>query len=143
MMKDGMNLLLDGWFDLLNGQLSYDSKEVKVYPGDPSNADYDHHVILKGDNESDASNGNLFMTNSPVIVEIVTIHTLSIKKEIAYNIKNQITQLLFPTRQCGLVLTGMQVLNVRLESSIPLEDYDGTYKYHRLINKFYHLLNQK
>ncbi len=141
-MKNGMDPLLDSWFNLLNGQLSFDSKEVKVYPGDPANEDYAHHVILRGESETDQSNGSSFMTNTIVTVDIISVHPVSINKRVANNIDDQIRELLFPTRQCALVTTGFQILNVRPESANYLEDDDGTRKYHRKITRFYHLINQ-
>ncbi len=137
-----MDALLNAWYDLLNGQITYNSVPVKIYPGDPANDDYGHHVIIRAESETDASNGSSFMLNSVVGIEIVTVFPVSIDKSVVNDIDNQIRQLLFPTRQCALVTDGFQILNVRLLSSTYLDDDDGVRKYYRKETRFFHLLNE-
>lgn len=142
-MKDALDPLLNSWFDLLEDQLTFDSKPVIVYPGDPANNDYFHHVILRAESETDSSNKSLFVTKPVITVDIVTVHPVSINKSVVNNIKNQVLQLLYPTRKCALPpLVGLQITNVIPESSTYLENDDGTRKYHRNVTRFIHRITQ-
>lgn len=142
-MKDVMDPLCNSWFGLLDGQVSYSGTEVKVYPGDPDNADYSHHIIIRAESENDRSNKHSFSKSAVVIIEIVTIHSVKINKSIVNNISDQVTQLVFPTRKQALpVLNGLQITNVIPESATFLEEDDGVRKYHRKLIRFNHRVTQ-
>lgn len=141
-MKNVMKPLVDAWFDLLDGQLSYNLQDIKVYKEDASNSDKYHYVLLRSESETDESNKSSFVTKPIVIVDIVTIHPISVQRSIVDEIDEQIRQLLFPTRQCALLTTGLQILNVKPLSSSYLNDSDGTKKYYRKVTRFFHRIIQ-
>lgn len=142
-MKNVMQQLVDSWFALLDGNLTYDSTPVKVYKEDAANSDTFHFVEIMAEGETDASNKSSFVTNAVVVIDIITVHPVSVKRSVADNIDDQIRQLLFPTRQCALpALTGLQISNVVPRNSTYLNQDDGTKKYYRKIIRFSHRINQ-
>jgi len=142
MRKDVLDPVTDAWFNLLNHQLSYEGQEVKVYPVDADNTDDFHYVLIYSEGETDESNGSRFVTNAVIVVDIVTKHSIAIKKTIVNNIYNQIIGLLFPTRQCALTTTGFQILNVRPDNSSSLEEGDESGRIYRKTTRFFHRINQ-
>lgn len=142
-MKNVMDQILDSWFELLNGNITYNGSPVPVYPGDPANAYYGHHIILRGESETDNSNKTSFVTKPVVVVDIVTVHPVSINKSVVNNIDDQVRQLLFPARQHDLpALDGLQITVVIPQSANYLEDDDGVRRYHRKITRFIHRIAQ-
>lgn len=142
-MKNVMGVIVDSWFALLNGNLTIDATQVKVYQEDPENSDDFHNVQLRAESETDSSNKSTFVTNPVVIVDIITVHPVSVNSGIADDIDNQIRGLLFPTRQCALpVLNGLQISNVIPVGSTYLNHDDGTKRYYRKITRYKHRINQ-
>lgn len=142
-MKNVMDALLNSWFALLDGNLSFDSREVKVYPTDADNSDDFHHVIIRAESETDESNKTSFVTKAVVIIEIVTVHSVSINKSVANNIDNQVRELLFPTRHHNLpALNGLQITNVIPQGGSYLDEDDGTKKYYRKVTRYNHRITQ-
>lgn len=142
-MIDVIDPLCDSWFELLSGALTFNSVPVNVYPGDPANDDYGHHVIVRAESTSDESNKSTFVTNAVVILDVIAVHETSIDKSIVNNIKGQILQLVFPSRKPALpALTNMQITNVTLTGATYLEEDDGTRKYHRCEMRFSQRITQ-
>ena len=142
-MKEVMDPLCNSWYALLNGNLSYDTREVKVYPEDADNDDSFHHVLIRAESETDNSNKSVFVRRPVIIIEIVTKFDGLINTSVARNIGDQIRGLVFPTRKCALPpLTGLQITNVELQSSNPLKDDDGVKRIYRIVNRFIHRITQ-
>lgn len=142
-MIDVMDPLLNSWFDLFDGNISYDGSEVKVYPGDPANDDYNHHIVLRAESETDDSNKSTFVTKPVIVLDIVTVHPVSINKSVVNNIYGQCMALLFPTRKHALPpLQNLQITNVIPNGGSYLEEDDGTRKYHRKTTRFIHRITQ-
>ncbi len=142
-MIDVMDPLCDAWFTLLNREVSYGGNPVNVYPGDPANDDYNHHIVIRAESSSDESNKSTFVTNAVIVLDIVTVHETSINKSIVNDIKGQVSQLIFPTRKPALpALTNLQVTNISLTNTSYLEEDDGTRKYHRCEMRFSHRITQ-
>lgn len=143
-MKNVMQQLVDSWYDLLDVNLSYDSREVKVYKEDADSEDDFHFVEIRAESETDSSNKQSFVTNPVVIIDIITVHAVNVKRSVVDEIDDQIRELLFPTRQCALpALTGLQILNVKPQSATYLNEDDGTKKYYRKITRFIHTIYQQ
>lgn len=142
-MKNVMTPLIDSWFELLDGNLTYAGKAVNVCKEDASNEEDYHHVEIRAEGETDDSNKTSFVTNPVIIIEIVTVHGVSVKRSVVDAIDDQIRELLFPARQCALpVLSGLQISNVIPQSSTYLKEDDGTKKYYRKITRFIHRILQ-
>lgn len=142
-MKNVMEQLTDAWYELLNGNLTYGSKEVKVYSEDADNNDTFHHVEIKAESETDDSNKTSFVTNPVIVIDIVTVHSIAVKKSVVNDIDNQIRELLFPTRSCALpLLDGLQVTLVKPQGGTYLNDFDGTKKYYRKVTRYQHRITQ-
>lgn len=143
-MKNVMDQLADSWYTLLNGNLSYDSREVKVYSEDADSADKFHYVVIKAESETDDSNKTSFVKNPVIIIDIITVHSITgVRKSIVNDIDDQIGELLFPTRKCALpALDGLQITNVRPEGSTYLNEDDGTKKYYRKVTRYVHRVTQ-
>lgn len=142
-MKNVMKALVNEWFDLLDGNLSYNSRTVKVYKEDASNDEDYHHVEIRAESESDDSNKQSFVTRPVVVIDIITLHDVSVKRSIADDIDDQIRELLFPTRNCALSLSDVQLTTVTAQSSTYLNDDDGTKKIYRKLTRFIHRINEK
>lgn len=141
-MKNVMKPLVDAWFDLLDGNLTYGGQEVKVYKEDAANNNTFHYVLLRAESETDDSNKATFVTRAVVIVDIITVHPVSVKRSIVDEIDDQIRELIFPTRQHALVTDDFQILNVSPVSSMYLNDFDGTKKIYRKITRFINRINE-
>lgn len=143
MMKEVFDPLIDSWYALLNGNLSYDGQPVNVYPEDADNDDNNHHVLIRAESETDDSNKSVFITRPVVIIEIVTKFDGVINRSVVNNIDEQIRGLLFPTRKCALpALTDLQITNVEIQSGNYLKDDDGVKRIYRKITRFIHRITQ-
>jgi hypothetical protein len=143
-MKNVMQSLVNSWFELLDGNLSYDGHDVNVYKEDADNTDAFHHVEIKAESETDDSNKTAFVTNAVVTIDIVTVHPVSVQRSIVDSIDDQIRGLLFPTgRQHALpALTDLQISTVKAQGGSYLKDDDGTKRYYRKVTRFIHRINQ-
>jgi hypothetical protein len=143
MFKNVMNPLIESWFSLLNGNLSYNSIPVNVYPEDPDNNDTNHHVLIRAESETDDSNKHSFITRPVIVIDIITFHDVSINRTIVDNIDEQIRELVFPTRKCALPpLNGLQITNVIPEGGSYLTEDDGTKRVYRKTTRFIHRITQ-
>lgn len=141
-MKNVMKPVIDAWFNLLDGNLSYESSQVPVFKEDPANYTAGHYVLLQAESETDDSNKTSFVTNPVVVVDIVTVHSIGVKRSVADAIDDQIREIVWPTRKCALVTTGFQISNVTPSSANYLEEDDGSKRYYRKVTRFTHRVNQ-
>lgn len=138
-MKNVTKQLVDAWFDLLDGNLTYNSTAVNVYKEDPANDEDYHHVLIRAESETDDSNKQLFVTVPVVIIDIITLHSVSIKRSIVDDIDDQIRELIFPSRRHGLTNpAGLQIVSVKPANSLYLPDDDGTKRIYRKITRYSH-----
>lgn len=142
-MKQVIDPLIDSWYELLSGNLTFSSREVKVYPEEADNDDEFHHVLIRAESETDNSNKSTFVTMPVIIIEIVTKFDGLINRSVVNNIDGQIRELLFPTRKCALPpLEDLQITNVEIQSSNYLNDDDGVKRIYRKITRFIHRITQ-
>lgn len=143
MFKNVMNPLVESWLSLLDGQLTYNSIAVNVYPEDPDNNEQNHHVLIRPESETDDSNKHSFITRPVIVIDIITYHDVSINRTIVDNIDDQIRGLLFPTRKCALpALQDLQITNVIPEGGSYLTEDDGTKRIYRKTTRFIHRITQ-
>gem|GEM_PF-5782691 len=139
-----MKPLVDAWFDLLGGNLEYDSTEVPVFKEDPPNYIAGHYVLIQAESETDDSNKTSFITNPVVVIDIVTVHSVSVQRSVVDIIDDQIRELVWPTRKCALITTGFQISNVTPSSANYLEEDTGSDpRYYRKVTRFTHRINQR
>lgn len=139
-----MDKLLDSWFDLLDGNITYSGKTVKVYKEDtPEDLDEsptqsEHYILLMAEGEIDQSNKRSFVNDTVVIVDIVTRFNNNINRSVVDNIDGQIGALILTAPfQDGLSSqSGMQILNVKRESANYLHESDNIKKYYRKISRY-------
>ena len=144
-MEDIMDQLVNSWYDLLNGNLTYDSRQVKVSGVDAANDNSFHHVEIRPESEAFDFNKRSFVTNAVIVLDIVTVHSVAVNKSIVNNIYNQVMQLVFPARPGGHALpalTGLQISTITPQGGSYLEEDDGTKKYYRKVIRFIHRINQ-
>lgn len=141
-MKNVMKPVIDAWFDLLDGNIVIGDDVIPVFKEDPANYTTGHYVLLQAESETDDSNKTAFVTNPVVVVDIVTVHSVSVKRSVVESIDDQIRQIVWPTRKCALVTTGFQISNVTPSSANYLEEDDGSKRYYRKVTRFTHRINQ-
>lgn len=147
-MIAAMDKLGDSWFDLLDGSLSYNGKEVKIYDPDvpedldPSTTVSEHYVIVRAESETEVSNKKTYAFNSIMIVDIVTVFQNNIDRKVCEDIYGQIVGLVFskPGRNQLAEQTGIQILEVRVDNTI-YRDEAGDKKIRRKICRFFHRIS--
>lgn len=143
-----MDKLGDSWFDLLDGSLSYNGKEVKVYdPDTPEDLDSsatvsEHYVVIRAESETEVSNKKTYAFNTIMIVDIVTVFQNNINRKVCEDIYGQIVGLVFskPGRNNLSEQTGMQILEVKVDNTI-YRDEAGDQKIRRKICRFSHRIS--
>lgn len=143
-MINTMAKLMNAWYDLLDGNLTYNNQAVDVYKEDTEEETSLHYVLLRAESETDDSNKRSFANESVVVVDIVTTFSGRVDRSVAENIDGQIGALILTDpRTSGLsAQSGMQILNVTLENTAYLTEEDETNKYYRKISRFSHRILQ-
>lgn len=97
-----MNELIQAWYNLLNGHLTYNGLPVGVFkedlPEDYPNingTDSPHYVWIHGEGGMDDSNKARFADDDIVIIDIVTIWTNNVKRQAVEAIDNAIRALVY------------------------------------------------
>ena len=143
MFKNVMNPLVESWFSLLDGNLTYNSIDVNVYMEDPDNDEENHHVLIRAESETDDSNKHSFITRPVIVIDIITYHPVSINRAVVDNIDDQIRGLVFPTRKHDLPpLQDLQITNVIPEGGSYLTEDDGTKRIYRKTTRYTHRITQ-
>lgn len=143
-MISTMNLLMDSWFDLLEGLITYSGKTVKIYKEDtpedldPTPTVSEHYILLRAEGETDQSNKKSFVNDTVIIVDIVTKFNNNVNRSVVDNIDNQINALVLTSPWItGLpAQSGMQILNVQRETTNYLYEGDNINKYYRKVSRY-------
>ena len=136
-MINTMGPLIDSYYSVLSGQLTYNGNPVDVYKEDVPESEHEHHVILRAEGEVYDGNKRSFADQSTVIVDIVTIFNNNVDTSVANNIDGQIGALLCSTpSSSGLSASGLHILNVERESSNYIREDDGVRKYYRKVSRY-------
>mgnify|MGYP003147221340 FL=1 len=94
-MKDPAYIVRKGLFDVLNGNISYDSSNVAVYNVVPDNATYPYIVIYSVSTNQIEDNKTNYITGVDTRLEVVTRFSSSSGGQLQSNkIINSITQLI-------------------------------------------------
>ena len=119
------------YYDALDGNIS-----VNVYKEDVAMSEATHHVIIRIESETDDSHKAGFVTNPVVITDVVGVFASSIDPDVVDDIDQEIRAILKPDRNATLSSSGVQITNIRPESSVSLAEDDGTKRYYRKITRW-------
>lgn len=144
-----MNHLMNSWYALLNGNITYSSKEVQVFieeaPEDigASPTISEHYILLRREGETAQNDKRFFNDAAVVIVDIVTVFNQVINPSVADEIDAQIQSELFDNVRSHNLgsQSGIQILNVVRENSVYLPEGDQTKRYYRKVSRYNHRIN--
>lgn len=133
-----MGKLLDAYWQLLNGSLSYNSTDVPVYKIDaPEDAPL-NYVLIYGESETNTGNKRSFAFDTVVIVDIVTQNENVIDNRAVDSIDGQISSLVLssPAVNNLSTQTGMQILNVEVATTAYIPERDGVNVFYRKVLRY-------
>jgi hypothetical protein len=136
-----MDRLITAWYELLNGNITYNSAPIPVYTEDAPADRQSHYIILRAEGGTDDSNNNRFEENAVVVIDIVTVHRNNVKRSIADDIDRQIFNLVLPTANVNVLpwQDGIQIVNVKRDTTAYLYEDDGaTDKYYTKASRYNH-----
>lgn len=118
-MKDIDGVIRTAIYSALNGNLSYNSINVPIFDEAPTQAQTAPYLILSTQTDTNTSNNARNVHEGDILLDIVTIQSAFVNKEIAETISNQIQAIIQPTvTGNGLTLAGSYTLTyIRRESS--------------------------
>jgi hypothetical protein len=96
-MLDCSNNIRNAYLNILNGNITYDGKNVPVYGDDSFVTTPQNYVIISDILETADNNNQNFTTNSVVTIDIFSEQYLKRDNSIVDNIASQILNLLMPT----------------------------------------------
>ena len=140
-MIDEDILLLNAWYQLLNGNIS-----LPVYRTDapPDATDY---VLLRTESSSDRSNNTRFGNELVIITEVVTRFGSGeiINETAAHQVNSEIGQLVLPTPSKHNLPPqgGIQVVTIKRQNKQAFPEDDGSNRYYRVITRNIHRVYQQ
>ena len=134
------NRVLKAWFELLDGNLS-----VPVYRTDAPASEDGNYVLLRVESDSDTPYNSKAVSNPVIITEVVTKFNTMIDDSIAGEIDEEIAELLYPVDVAHHALpvqNDIQISYVQRRDSTYISEDDGTNRYHRLVVRNIHRVEQ-
>ena len=133
-----MRLVMDSWYSLLNGNVTYDSAEVPVYKEDAPYTTSGHYILLRAEGQTWAANKTVFADNVVVIVDVVTVFKHNINRYVVDSIDEQIFNLVFQTPSIHLLdqPAGKTIDGVVRETSTYIEENDGVNSIYRKVSRY-------
>lgn len=131
---------MKAWFILLDGNIS-----VPVYCDDAPASEYGNYLLLRIESDSDTPNNHAWFNNPVLITEIVTKFETRVNYELAGEIDNEVSGLLFPGNVPNHALpaqAGIQITSVQRRDATYLPEDDGTFRYKRLVTRNIHRVIQ-
>jgi hypothetical protein len=130
--------VLTAYYNLLNGNLIYNSVTVDVYKIDVPEGQKRHFVLLNVEGETYDGNKRSFADTTVILVDIVTMFKNNVDSSVADNIDDQIgSYLLTAPATSGLTNpTDTQILNVTRQTAAYLTEDDGVDKYYRKVSRY-------
>lgn len=124
-----MNELIQAWYNLLNGSLSYNGQSIGVFMEDipedyPTAGFSDHYVWIHAEGGTDDSNKRRFADNNVVVIDIVTVFQNNINRTVCETIDSAIRNLVYSSAS---VHNLSQPSNVQFGQTIR-ENYDYVYE---------------
>ena len=131
-----MRRLIDAWFDLL--ELS-----VPVYKIDVPLGAAEPYVWIYPESGNGNDNKTSLADEVVVVVQVVSRFNANINSDVVESISEEIEALVKPTASShGISATGIQVLNVRLDSYSYVSEQDGTEKIYSKIMRYANRINK-
>lgn len=130
---------MTAWYELLNGALS-----VPVYRVDAPPAEEGNYVLLRTESVIDNSNNQSFVTNPVIITEVITKFSVRIDDGLAVEIDSEIGELLKTNSATHNLPAqpGIEIVDVRRQNALYLNEDDGTFRYNRIITRNIHRVLQ-
>jgi hypothetical protein len=131
-MNNVSKQIRQAYYDALNGNISVDVFKEDV-PKNYSN----HHVLIRVESESDRSHSSGFVTHPVVITEAVGVFKSSIDPDVVDDIDNEIRQILLPdVGSRTFTVDGIQISNIKPQSSHFISEDDGSKRYYSKITRW-------
>ena len=132
---------MNSWYELLNGNITYNTQPVNVYRTDVFVTEDNHHIIIRVESRTNDNNNRRFVDQPVIITEVVTKFRAAIDDGVAGEIDEQIERLLYQSTpglhslppQDDIVITA-----VNRQNATYLPEDDGTFRYNRLITRNVH-----
>lgn len=137
--------ILKSWYELLNGNVFYNSLPVPGFRTDADSEIQGHYYIIRLESSTNRNTNSSFDTFPVIIVDIVTQFPNKIDDSVVFDISTEIDRLVFPNpSHHGLpAQAGFQIVNVTKQGETILpEDNGATPKINRLISRYSHRVLQ-
>jgi hypothetical protein len=143
-MLDCSNNIRTAYLNVLNGNITYNGKNVPVYGDDSFQTPPQNYVIITDIVETADNNNQNFTTNSVISIDIFSEQYLKRDNSIVDNISNQILNILMPTTELqDIGDTYFQIFPIERSSSRYLTLNEGNNYIVRKIITINNLVNQK
>lgn len=130
-MVNVSKLIRQAYYDALDGI------SVPVYKEDVPMDEKGHHVVIRVESETDSSHKSGFVTNPIVVTDVCGVFGNEIDPDVVDEIDSEIREILLPdVGSRSLVSSGIQIVNIKPESSTSFGEDDGTKKYYRKITRW-------
>lgn len=96
-MKDCSNNIRTQYLSILNGNISYNGRNVPVYGNDTFETMPENYVIIGDITETADNNNQLFVSGADVVIDIFSEQYMTRNNSIIDDIADQILTLLIPT----------------------------------------------
>jgi hypothetical protein len=96
-MKDCSNNIRTQYLSILNGNISYNGRNVPVYGNDSFTTTPENYVIIGDITETADNNNQLFVSGADVVIDIFSEQYMTRNNSIIDDIADQILTLLIPT----------------------------------------------
>lgn len=96
-MKDCSNNIRVQYLSTLNGNISYNGRNVPVYGNDTFETMPENYIIIGDITETADNNNQLFVSGADVVIDIFSEQYMTRNNSIIDNIADQILTLLIPT----------------------------------------------
>lgn len=133
------NKVMKAWYEMLDGNIS-----VPVYRTDAPPDETGHYILLRVESDNDNSNNQRNISQPVIITEVVTKFSSRIDDSVAVEIDNEIALLLSskPSTHNLPSQDGIAVTSVVRTNATYLNEDDGTFRYHRLVTRNVHRVEQ-
>lgn len=131
-MNNVSKQIRQAYYDALNGEIS-----ANVYKEDVPEGENEHHVVIRVESETNETHSSGFITNPIVVVEVVGVFVNSVNPDEVDDIDNEVRAILLPgvhTRTFNV--NGIQISNIKVQSSTLIREDDGTQAYYRKITRW-------
>jgi len=117
-MRDPNKIFRDAVMQALNGNLTYDGSDVKVFNEQAEPGNNNTYVIVSSQSSAQEPNFSGFGHQGMLLMDIITKQAHLVTKDIVDNVSEQITTILFPSVQAnGLApQSGFQINCLAVES---------------------------